>query len=75
MSNLCKKLVLDAFYNILRNEHIWWKKFRETSVSERQNHQITHKIAKKTSLYKKIKSLKASNLCKKLVLDAFYNIL
>ena len=30
-SNLCKKLVLDGFNNILQNEKIWSKEFREIS--------------------------------------------
>ena len=48
--NLCKMLVLDAFYNILRNERIWSKEFREILILVRQNRQIIQKIKKKKCL-------------------------
>ena len=69
--NLCKKLALDAFYNILQNEQIRSKEFREILILVRQNRQISQKLRNKEFI-SIITSLRVQNLCKKLVIDITY---
>ena len=43
---MCKKLVLHILYNIIQNEQILSKEFREIDILVRQNRQIRQKMTK-----------------------------